>query len=303
VTSTRDSIPPTVIFLHLTKTAGTTLAHVAQQQYQAGRFLRTDYNFDRFRDRLALMSDAERRAIDCLFGHMAFGLHRFLPRPVVYATMLREPVDRVISHYYYALHAADHPLHRQVVDARMTAEDYVVSGILDELNDGQVRRLAAAHPEDIPYGAVPREVLETAKRNLRDHFVVGLTERFDASLLLFGRALGWTKLNYVSLNVTPGRLSRSGIPASLRRLIEKYNALDTELYEYAQELFNAQLSRYHVTPATIIGFRLNQRSWDLRRRIARIASPRRAVRALSRLRGKSAEHRGMFARNVDGGNE
>jgi hypothetical protein len=277
-------VPPTVIFLHVTKTAGTTLAHVAQQQYPPHRFLRTDYDFTTFRARLAMMADDEKQTIDCLFGHMAFGLHRFLPRRAVYATMLRDPVDRVISHYYYALNATDHPLHRRVVDARMTPEDYLLSGMLAELNDGQVRLLSAARNAGIPYGSVPRELLEVAKRNLRDHFaVVGLTERFDASLLLFGKALGWTNLHYVKLNVTPGRPSRSRVSAALPRLIERYNALDVELYEYARGLFTAQLSRHAVTPAAVIGFRMARRYRSMRRRIAKAIWRRpRMSQALSR---------------------
>lgn len=277
---------PTVIFLHITKTAGTTLAHVAQQQYPAPGFLRSDYDFDAFEARLASMPDTEKRVIDCLFGHMAFGLHRWLPRPAVYVTMLREPVDRVISHYYYALHATDHPLHRRVVDERMTLEDYLVSGILDELNDGQVRRLSGARAEAIPYGSVPRELLDVAKRNLREHFAaVGLTERFDESLLLFSRALGWRNVHYVTRNVTPNRPTRSGISPGLRQLIERYNALDAELYAYARGLFHDQLSRHAITRAAVVGFRVGEGYRSLRSRIARLSRRRAGLRrVLARVR-------------------
>ena len=274
-----SAVRPTVIFLHITKTAGTTLARVAQQQYPSPTFLRSDHDFDAFEARLASMADAEKRTIDCLFGHMAFGLHRWLPRPAVYVTMLREPIDRVISHYYYALHASDHPLHQRVVDERMTLQEYVESGILDELNDGQVRRLSGARDATIPYGAVPRELLDVAKCNLREHFTaVGLTESFDASLLLFSRALGWTDVHYVTLNVTPHRPSRSRLPGQIRQLIERYNALDTELYEYARGMFREQLARHAITSTTVIGFRVNQRYRSLRRRIARLAARRTGLR-------------------------
>lgn len=277
---------PTVIFLHITKTAGTTLAQVAQQQYPGPGFLRSDYDFDAFEAHLTSMPDADKRAIDCLFGHMAFGLHRWLPRPAVYVTLLREPVDRVISHYYYALHATDHPLHRRVVDEGMTLEDYLVSGVLDELNDGQVRRLSGARDEAIPYGSVPRELLDVAKRNLREQFAaVGLTERFDESVLLFSRALGWKNVHYVTLNVTPGRPLRSSVPATLRRTIERYNLLDAELYAYARELFDDQLSRYGITPAAVMRFRVSRRCRSLQRRIARLARRREGLRrVLARVR-------------------
>jgi hypothetical protein len=274
VSSAPDRLPPTVIFLHITKTAGTTVAQVAQRQYASERFLRSDHDFSAFRERLARMPDLEKSKIDCLFGHMAFGLHRFLPRPAVYATLLREPVDRVISHYYYAINATDHPLHRRVIDARMTFEDYLRSGILEELNDGQVRRLSGLD-EGIPYGSVPRTLLDAAKRNLRDHFaVVGLTERFDASMLLLARVLGWTTTDYVTLNVTPSRPSRSSIPADLRRLAERYNALDAELYVYARGLFEEQLARHDITRTTAIGFRVRRIYRTIQRQIVKVVSRR-----------------------------
>src|SRR5437667_105406 len=45
------------------------------------------------------------------------------------------------------------------------------------------------------------EMLRIAKRNLTEHFtVVGVTEKFDRSLLLMKRCLGWGRPFYVSDN-------------------------------------------------------------------------------------------------------
>jgi len=37
-------------------------------------------------------------------GHLYFGIHREIPRPTAYFTMLRDRVDRILSNYYYVLH-------------------------------------------------------------------------------------------------------------------------------------------------------------------------------------------------------
>ena len=59
-------------------------------------------------------------------------------------------------------------------------------------------------------------MLETAKRNLEAHFAwVGITERFDESLVLLGRTFGWRDVRYVSANVSRrGRGAADGVASS-----------------------------------------------------------------------------------------
>ena len=44
-------------------------------------------------------------------GHMLFGLHAILPQPATYITVVREPVDRVISSFYFMRNYKLHPLY------------------------------------------------------------------------------------------------------------------------------------------------------------------------------------------------
>lgn len=82
------------------------------------------------------------------------------------------------------------------------------------------------------------ETLETARKNLEEHFsVVGLSERFDESLLLFKRHYGWKNIYYVKHNVTRERPLKEEVPPEELRLIERHNELDMELYRYARERF------------------------------------------------------------------
>jgi hypothetical protein len=182
---------------------------------------------------------------------MPFGLHQYLSVPATYITMLRDPVDRVVSHYYFVLKTPSHYLHQAVARERMGLEDFVRSGLSTELTndqtrlisgvekvntrllDGEERRTLRASREP-----VTREILETAKRNLREHFAaVGLFKSFDESLLLFKKVLGWGGIYYVRRNVTKGRPRVRQIPRQARAVIEKYNEMDMELYEYARQRF------------------------------------------------------------------
>jgi hypothetical protein len=72
-----------------------------------------------------------------------------------------------------------------------------LSEYLDEdhyTRNEQVRRIAGVPPEK---GPCTEATLEKALEHLRTDFAVsGLTERFDESLILMKRRLGWSKYPY-----------------------------------------------------------------------------------------------------------
>jgi len=184
-----------------------------------------------------VLPQKERQEIRCLKGHMPFGLHSYLPRPAIYITLFRYPVDRMISQYTHVLRTSDHYLHNEVTSKNMSLCDFVSSGISLELTNHQTRLISGIENE--PMSAA---ILEIAKRNLQDRFVAfGLSERFDESLILFKRLLGWRNIFYVRQNVTRSRPSQHEIPIETIRIIEKYNTFDLELYDFAEQKFEDQI--------------------------------------------------------------
>jgi hypothetical protein len=241
----------TLIFLHIPKTAGTTLSGVLFREY--GPSSTSWVLRERLEDFKKLPEERKAR-MRALGGHMPFGLHEFLPGPVTYATILRHPVDRAISHYDHVVRDRQHYLHEGVASRNMSLEDYVSSGISLEMDNGQTRDLCGAGIELKPYadtgvgfGRCSTEMLELAKKNLQEYFsIVGLSERFDETLILLRRALGWRKTPYyVKSNVGRKRPSDPAAQVSneARRTIERYNQLDLALYEYAARMFEARIGQ------------------------------------------------------------
>lgn len=187
------------------------------------------------------LPEAHRARLKVLKGHMAFGLHEYMPQPCVYITMLRDPVERVISHYNYVLRTPVHYLYKQVTEKKMTLREYVDGRISDELDNGQTRLIANM---GAPIGGCTEEMLEQAKRNLREHFaVVGFQEQFDETLMLLMKRFGWGMLYYTMKNVTKDRPLRGDIPKDVIAIIEEYNRLDMELVAYARKLFDNEMKR------------------------------------------------------------
>ena len=233
-----------LIFLHIPKAAGTTLRTIIDRQFHEGAIFtfdgRSEYAFKN-------VHKEEKARIRCVRGHIWFGLHEYLPQPSTYFTMLRDPVDRVISGYYYVFQNPFHYLFDEVTSRNMSLKDFVSSGISWAQSNGQTCLISGIEETMLGtsygnYGHLSPYVLEVAKKNLQDYFtVVGLSERFDESLLLLKRTFGWKNIQYTKQNVNRKRLRKAEIPNDTLRLIEKYNELDIELYNFAKQLFERQI--------------------------------------------------------------
>ena len=232
----------TIIFLHLAKTAGTTLNQVLGREYAdiLSFYIPKESSrlFEEFKEKLKSAKPG------LLRGHFEFGWHYFLPRPFTYFTILRDPVDRVISEYYYILSSPGHPLFADVVEKNVSLADFVGKWNAPNLQTKKISGLTFAGNSGIPgRGKItPANMLAAAKENLSNHFaVVGLTERFDETLILLKREFGWDWPFYIRDNVTKDKVARDDIPASTLAVVLEHNRLDAELYEYAKKRFIEQI--------------------------------------------------------------
>jgi hypothetical protein len=244
--SLADGEAPTVIFLHIGKTAGTTLRRILHRNFTRSATLLVESPVDvpaRLRREetipaFAGLPESVRRQARLIEGHTIFGLHEFVPRPSVYITILRDPLALAVSQYSFVRRTPTHWLHDTAL--RMTFDEYLRSGVSLEMDNSQTRALAGDH--STPFGKCSDELLETAKRNLDSHFgVVGLTERFDESLVLLKRTFGWSRLCYVPANVAPAQ-RRPPASDSALRMLRDLNRLDIQLWEFARDRFDRRIA-------------------------------------------------------------
>ena len=228
-----------LIFLHVPKAAGSTFYKIIERQYKPNSIFSIDGQRVRESiDEFKKLPVAQREEIRVLKGHMYFGLHELLPQPSTYITILRDPVERIISHYYYVLRSPNHYLYNKVTSQHMSLKDYVCSGISTELDNGQTRLLSGLEQTVFGWEECSTKVLELAKQNIKNHFaVVGLSERFDETLILLQKAFAYKIPFYVQENVTKNRPLKENISQDTLKFIEKYNELDIELYKYAKNNF------------------------------------------------------------------
>jgi hypothetical protein len=237
------STETTLIFLHIGKTAGQTLSRVLRRNVPRAQRVRIPNP----QGAKGFVTDApirtfaawplERRAqVRLIMSHMVFGIHEHVPGPATYLTLLREPVARVVSAYRYARRLPTHRLHDVVAGQGLSLESYALSGVAIETDNAQTRALAG--DVTTPFGECGAALLETAKRNVDEHFpLAGLTEEFDEYLVLLHALTGFSRLGYVKANVARDGAGRERpAPAVLAR-IEQQNHLDVALYEHVRERF------------------------------------------------------------------
>lgn len=264
-----------IIFLHISKTGGTTLRSIIQKQYLADKI----YDFDPsyftgdstkyesvLKQRFAkfkAMPDAEKAAFECFFHPFSFGLHEILPQPAHYLTMLRDPVDHYISSYYFAVNKPGHIHHNYVKEHQVTLKNYHEHFTVDNF---QTRRVSGCDPLDSMYNLMdlPENALERAKDNLRGMAVIGLMEEFDLSLLMMQNKFGWKDVRYQSKNIAPSRKKLSDLDSGTRQIIEDLLADDIALYAFAKDLFEQQKQALDVDPEQALA-RFQQANQDYKR--------------------------------------
>lgn len=153
-------------------------------------------------------------------------------------TLLRDPVDVIVSKYYYYRGTPELPPLPQVNLCRGLSLREIADrgGELTTFFNDAVCRFSGLGFETFARPA--DEVLAIAKANLASFDVVGIYEEMDAWLDLMCRTFGWPPIETLPrINTSAGRPAVTELePGTAERILEA-NALDAALYRFARELF------------------------------------------------------------------
>jgi len=233
----------TLMIIHVPKAAGTTLRVIMATQYPnpKSQIFAIQNDIPAERRRLAEKPDGDKRKLRCVFGHMCWGWHKALApgQEYQYLTILRDPVERVLSTYAYCnIHG--HYLN-EAVDG-MPLYTFATSGVTRTCDNGMVRQLCGEdrflrepyHDMALDFEAVTEDHLEAARANLDTCAVVGVAEQFDDMLDQCRSVLSWRIPAYEDRNVTTWDRPEWGkLDQRTREAIERHTRLDRALYDYA----------------------------------------------------------------------
>ncbi|MEP6389131.1 MAG: hypothetical protein ABJ056_04320 [Halioglobus sp.] len=232
---------PILISLHMPKTAGSSFGLALKNEY--GQGFVEDYGdrplqahaTARIGRAMALaganmigLSASESTV--CIHGHFLPVKYRFVRRPALFITWLREPVERLGSHYHYWRRSYDPqsalPLHAKVVEENWSFEQFYRAPELRNLYGKFLWGFPAARFSFI---------------GISEHYEQEL-ERFALTVRTFSSGMKAERVNE-----NPGQPAVYVQDEQQRREIEQIHADDVLLYQRACRARLAALARLEVT--------------------------------------------------------
>ncbi len=218
------------IHLHIPKTGGTTLRDIIQRQYRAEKILMIP-KLEESENILKEVSTSQINQLKLIQGHLKYGIHNHFHRRAKYFAIIRDPINRVLSTYYYVLSQKNNPQNLSTSNNQMTIYDFVKSGVNPFLINGQTK-LISGKTGNIDNPIIESEELfSLAKENIENDFLfLGITEMFDETILILKNMLGWHMPYYSIANRTKKKPNYDAVNPTIISFIKEHNQLDIKLY-------------------------------------------------------------------------
>ncbi len=216
-----------LLSMHIPKTAGTSFYQILQQAYGRNGVMRLDYRpaLGQFIVKGKSYNSKNLPARVCaLHGHLNYKVisaYLELNEEIKIITWLRNPIERVISNYYYLLERLDDrfkvdPLHPYTLD-RMT------KSLLEFAKSNQEKNRLFKYFRGTDLGSF---------------YFVGIIENFDEDIMELGKRLDWKTVKPVKQNVTLKK--PSAVSAEVYEAIKSMNHKDWNIYQQALAMRKAR---------------------------------------------------------------
>lgn len=223
------------LFLHIQKTAGTSIVHLARQYYGENLTSHGDcWNFE----------PGQLNNVGFVSGHIGYQYAKSLMRNRYSFTFLRDPAERILSMYFFC--RSRNPNEFEIYEK---AHEFDLLGFLEagqsdacirnNIWNNQVWQLAHGYTH-LDTKTVDdydeADLLDLAKQHLQEFSFIGFTETFESDARVILAALGLPGTRQMPMvNDSPGRPSLGSVSAEVRLSLDRLTALDRQLYRYAGE--------------------------------------------------------------------
>jgi len=244
-----------VYFLHIGKSAGTSLRLILQNAWTT-REMADPFSIH-YLNRQFLNTESYQKNWRLCCSHLGWETVAKAPHTPKVITVLREPVDRLLSlfHFKHAIHRLPNGL-----DFEQFLTEFCTGHAAIQKNHYDL--MAMYFTKEPLYNAPNMDALihsldciaDEALTNLRLCTVAGLTERMDDTINLICWKLGILPPNTTPrLNPTTRPSQHDTLSPSVQRKLTDLCRVDTLLYEESQKLFHLQFSEMVETLSTISG--------------------------------------------------
>jgi hypothetical protein len=224
-----------IVHIHIPKTAGTALRTAFENEFKGQLRVFPEWDETKY---AGVMPDE----FDFYSGHIGFETASRLGGDIV--TVLRHPVDRFISVYYFWRQLFETGKERSIntqLASKFSLDEFAQlidqPGLIEEFHNRCTLQIAYGsslkHRRDIRLqGLNDDDVFNLALNNIKLFKVVGIQEKIGMFADRIENTFG-VSLNIEKINVTQGREEVSSISISTRRRIQRWVYMDMELYQEA----------------------------------------------------------------------
>ncbi|MBI4266014.1 MAG: hypothetical protein HY657_16690 [Acidobacteria bacterium] len=252
--SSRSPVPadaPVYVFQHTMKTGGTAVraliysnlsASAAYEAHDAPKSAKHGGLAAWYRDFVERVNPAERSRLLWAVGHTAVHIAPFLGRPARIVSVVREPVDRVVSRHWFAGRLTTTGVRTELIEKlwqiyespqtvgrrwHLGYSNFQSQSILAPYYD--VTTLPVSKGPSADADLWRTRLLELVEKSC----VLLVQDRLDEGTRWFGAQQQWRVTALPKIRVNRGRPAVSDLDPDLRAVIGDYNWLDTELYAHA----------------------------------------------------------------------
>ncbi len=242
----------TLVFFHIQKCAGISFTEIIESHFRKKEILKAHL--------LHANSPEVKHPIKryrAIIGHNTYDdITAMQPVNPLYITMLRDPIARILSLYFYWRsykweYIEKHDLKGPRLAKSLPIEDFLESDELEaQLNVRNAQAKQFINGLRTPTNLSDTELLQVVEKRLKEFVFIGLSERFKESVELLCMVLGWKiphempRINVSATNTYNDScfeaVEKFKITDTLRKRISELNQVDTVIYRSAEKNFSAQ---------------------------------------------------------------
>jgi hypothetical protein len=163
-------------------------------------------------------------------GHIPYGFHKFFDGEPIYLTVVRDPVDRLVSDYFFSRDRGAPKLKK--ITSSLSLDEY-----FEHKMESTTSRMLSNQQTAFVTGR-KGAVFPDAKRRIDEDFTLACgLHQLDDLIRLLG-VLFRTSLEPRKMNVTQSA-SRGGLSPENEHLCRTLNSEDVKLHEYVSRAFDA----------------------------------------------------------------
>lgn len=224
---------PFVVFLHIEKTAGVSFRRFLFDNYGDNNVVDILYMDTR---KIARPNFHNKKAM-CGHYHVNSYVYDIVPSPFVHFTILRDPVERVVSAYHFF---REHPEH---ILLNRLANQFTLEEIFERRRDDFhcVFNWMCYFLSGVGSNISPA-LFEISKYTLiHDMTFFGFVEHLEELMRVGQNLLGWSTVGLSWMNRTENKEKPSDYLISL---IKQHNKYDVLLYEFAKDYYCDNIQRW-----------------------------------------------------------